>query len=162
VEAPPGGWLKHAGGGAGVGRGSGSVGGSGSGVVDSGSGSGSGGSGGGGGGGCTSVADKATDADKVNAIKEAAEAAAAAAVMEPLGDIAIGVAAGQAFLDFRAGVLTGVEGVARDDAARLCDLSLDSGGGIRADVSVYPLCAATHAMRAAPGRDAHFTVGPAR
>ena len=50
-EAPPGGWLKHAGGGAGVGRGSGSVGGSGSGVVDSGSGSGSGGKGKGSGGG---------------------------------------------------------------------------------------------------------------
>jgi hypothetical protein len=68
----------------------------------------------------------------------AAAANAAASMMEPVGDIAIGVAVGEAFLDFRAGALNGVDGEARDAAARLCDLAVEAKGGIRADPSAGP------------------------
>jgi hypothetical protein len=37
----------------------------------------------------------------------------------------------------------------RDDAARLCDLAGEGAGGVRADMSVYPACAATHKMQLA-------------
>ena len=67
--------------------------------------------------------------------------------MEPAGDLAVGVAAGAAFLDAAAGgALRAVDGAPRDAAARLCDLAAESGGGVRVDPTVRDACRKTHQL----------------
>jgi hypothetical protein len=46
----------------------------------------------------------------------------------------------------RAGALHALDGEVRDDAARLCDLSTGSTGGVRCDAKVRPLCKDTHTL----------------
>ena len=67
--------------------------------------------------------------------------------MEPAGDLAVGVAAGAAFLDAAAGgALRAADGAPRDAAARLCDLAAESGGGVRVDPTVRDACRKTHEL----------------
>lgn len=67
------------------------------------------------------------------------------------GGLAVGVGIGSGFLDLRAGKLAGVESVARDAAARLCDLANDDGGGVRVDAAMYPLVRRSHLARVPVG-----------
>ena len=65
--------------------------------------------------------------------------------MDPAGDLAVGVAAGAAFVDLAAGgALRAADGEPRDAAARLCDLAAESGGGVRVDSTVRDACRKTH------------------